>query len=83
MNVIHQGNVQLEDVSERLAGMVKQNAVQKFIMAGLDNDDAEYYADMIGEEYQIGQSSGTDEMSTTGFKTQLKEEKRYRVSQVK
>ena len=79
VNVIHQGNVQLEDVSERLAGMVKQNAVQKFIMAGLDNDDAEYYADMIGEEYQIGQSSGTDEMSTTGFKTQLKEEKRYRV----
>ncbi|WP_054943715.1 type IV secretory system conjugative DNA transfer family protein [Paenibacillus ihuae] len=79
VNVIHQGNVQMEDVSERLAGMVKQNAVQKFILAGLDNDDAEYYADMIGEEYQIGQSSGTDEMSTTGFKTQLKEEKRYRI----
>jgi hypothetical protein len=79
VNVIHQGNVQLEDVSERLGVMVKQNAVQKFILAGLDNDDAEYYADMIGEDYQIGVSSGTDEMSTTGFKTQLKEEKRYRV----
>ncbi|MFC5402439.1 type IV secretory system conjugative DNA transfer family protein [Cohnella soli] len=79
VNVIHQGNVQLTDVSERLGGMVKQNAVQKFILAGLDNEDAEYYADMIGEEYQIGQSSGTDEMSTTGFKTQLKEEKRYKV----
>jgi hypothetical protein len=79
VNVIHQGNVQLDDVSERLGTMVKQNAVQKFIMAGLDNDDAEYYADMIGEEYKIGISSGTDEMSTTGFKTQIKEEKRYTV----
>ncbi|SFJ77159.1 Type IV secretory pathway, VirD4 component, TraG/TraD family ATPase [Paenibacillus sp. UNC496MF] len=79
VNVIHQGNVQLTDVSERLGGMVKQNAVQKFILAGLDNEDAEYYADMIGEDYKIGQSSGTDEMSVTGFKTQLKEEKRYRV----
>jgi hypothetical protein len=79
VNVIHQGNVQLEDVSERLSVMVKQNAVQKFILAGLDNDDAEYYADMIGEDYQIGLSTGTDEMSATGFKTQLKEEKRYRV----
>lgn len=79
VNVIHQGNVQLTDVSERLGGMVKQNAVQKFILAGLDNEDAEYYADMIGEVYQIGQSSGTDEMSATGFKTQIKEEKRYKV----
>ncbi|MGU3473145.1 type IV secretory system conjugative DNA transfer family protein [Paenibacillus sp. D51F] len=79
VNVIHQGNVQLEDVSKRLSVMVKQNAVQKFILAGLDNDDAEYYADMIGEDYQIGISSGTDEMSTTGFKTQIKEEKRYRI----
>ncbi len=79
VSVIHQGNVQLDDVSERLGTMVKQNAVQKFILAGLDNDDAEYYADMIGEEYKIGKSTGTDEMSTTGFKTQLKEEKRYTV----
>ncbi|WP_336775158.1 type IV secretory system conjugative DNA transfer family protein [Paenibacillus sp. MMO-58] len=79
VNVIHQGNVQLDEVSERLGTMVKQNAVQKFILAGLDVDDAQYYADMIGEDYQIGQSTGTDEMSTTGFKTQIKEEKRYRV----
>jgi hypothetical protein len=79
VNVIHQANIQLEDVSERLSVMVKQNAVQKFILAGLDNDDADYYADMIGEDYKIGQSTGTDEMSTTGFKTQLKEELRYQV----
>jgi hypothetical protein len=77
VNVIHQGNVQLDDVSKRLGSMVKQNAVQKFILAGLDPEDAEYYADMIGEEYQVGKSSGTDEMSTTGFKTNIKEEKRY------
>lgn len=79
VNVIHQANIQLEDVSERLSVMVKQNAVQKFILAGLDNDDADYYAVMIGEDYKIGQSTGTDEMSTTGFKTQLKEELRYQV----
>lgn len=79
VNVIHQGNEQLNDVSKRLAAMVKQNAVQKFILAGLDPDDAKYYADLIGEEYKIGQSSGTDEMSTTGFRTQIKEEKRYTV----
>lgn len=79
VNVIHQGNVQLDDVSERLGTMVKQNAVQKFILAGLDVEDAKYYADMIGEDYKIGQSTGTDEMEATGFKTQLKEEKRYTV----
>ncbi|MFD2614709.1 type IV secretory system conjugative DNA transfer family protein [Paenibacillus gansuensis] len=79
VNVIHQGNVQLTDVSERLGVMVKQNAVQKFILAGLDNDDAEYYADMIGEDYQIGKRSGTDEMSTTGFNTQIAEDLRYKV----
>ncbi|CAM4047731.1 type IV secretory system conjugative DNA transfer family protein [Paenibacillus alkaliterrae] len=79
VNVIHQGNVQLDDVSERLGTMVKQNAVQKFILAGLDVEDAQYYADMIGEDYKIGQSTGTDEMEATGFKTQLKEEKRYTV----
>lgn len=79
VNVIHQGNVQLDDVSERLGTMVKQNAVQKFILAGLDVEDAQYYADMIGEGYKIGQSTGTDEMSSTGFKTQLKEEKRYTI----
>lgn len=79
VNVIHQGNVQLEDVSKRLGTMVKQNAVQKFILAGLEVEDAKYYADMIGEEYKIGQSTGTDEMEATGFKTQLKEEKRYTV----
>lgn len=79
VNVIHQGNEQLDDVSKRLGAMVKQNAVQKFIMAGLDPNDAKYYSEMIGEEYKIGQSSGTDEMSTTGFKTQIKEEKRFTV----
>ncbi|OME78636.1 hypothetical protein BK120_23135 [Paenibacillus sp. FSL A5-0031] len=79
VNVIHQGNVQLSDVSERLGTMVKQNAVQKFILAGLEVEDAKYYADMIGEEYKIGQSTGTDEMEASGFKTQLKEEKRYTV----
>lgn len=79
VDVIHQGNVQLDDVSKRLGSMVKQNAVQKYILAGLDPEDAEYYADMIGEEYRVGTSSGTDEMSTTGFKTNIKEEKRYTV----
>lgn len=79
VNVIHQGNEQLTDVSKRLGAMVKQNAVQKFILAGLENEDAEYYANMIGEDYMIGQSSGTDEMSASGFKTQIKEEKRYTV----
>ncbi|MFD1130691.1 type IV secretory system conjugative DNA transfer family protein [Paenibacillus sp. PDC88] len=79
VNVIHQGNEQLDDVSKRLGAMVKQNAVHKFIMAGLDPNDAKYYSEMIGEEYKIGQSSGTDEMSATGFKTQIKEEKRYTV----
>jgi hypothetical protein len=79
VNVIHQGNEQLTDVSKRLGAMVKQNAVQKFILAGLENEDAVYYADMIGEDYMIGQSSGTDEMSASGFKTQIKEEKRYTV----
>ena len=79
VNVIHQGNEQLDDVSKRLGAMVKQNAVQKFILAGLGNEDAQYFADMIGEEYMIGLSSGTDEMSVDGFKTQIKEEKRYTV----
>lgn len=79
VNVIHQGNEQLTDVSRRLGAMVKQNAVQKFILAGLENEDAAYYSEMIGEDYKIGQSSGTDEMSTSGFKTQIKEEKRYAV----
>lgn len=79
VTLIHQGNVQLSDVSKRLAGMVKQNAVQKFILAGLDIEDAEYYADMIGEDYQIGKRSGTDEMSTTGFNTQISEDLRYTV----
>ncbi|MFE5324714.1 type IV secretory system conjugative DNA transfer family protein [Paenibacillus sp. NPDC056579] len=79
MRVIHQGNAQLTDVSERLGSMIKQNAVQKFILAGLDPDDATFYADLIGEDYKIGQSSGTDEMSANGFKTQIKEEKRYEV----
>lgn len=79
LRVIHQGNAQLTDVSERLGAMIKQNAVQKFILAGLDPEDAEYYADLIGEDYKIGQSSGTDEMSASGFKTQIKEEKRYTV----
>ncbi|KGP77420.1 MULTISPECIES: type IV secretory system conjugative DNA transfer family protein [Paenibacillus] len=77
VDVIHQGNEQLTDVSKRLGAMVKQNAVQKFILAGLENEDADYVADMIGEKFVIGQSSGTDEMSTSGFKTQIKEEKRY------
>ncbi|WP_039835512.1 type IV secretory system conjugative DNA transfer family protein [Paenibacillus sonchi] len=79
VRVIHQGNEQLEDVSRRLSSMVKQNAVQKYILAGLENKDAEYYADLIGEFYGLTQTSGTDEMSTTGFNTQLKEEKRYKV----
>lgn len=77
VNVIHQGNEQLADVTKRLSSMVKQNAVQKFLLAGLENEDVKYYADMIGEKYMIGQSSGTDEMSASGFKTQIKEEKRY------
>ncbi|PQP80354.1 hypothetical protein C0Q44_28500 [Paenibacillus sp. PCH8] len=77
VRVIHQGNEQLSDVSKRLESMVKQNAVQKLILAGLENEDADYVAEMIGEKYVIGQSSGTDEMSTSGFKTQIKEEKRY------
>lgn len=79
VRVIHQGNEQLNDVSKRLGAMVKQNAVQKYLLAGLENEDADYYASMIGEFYEIGQSSGTDEMSTTGFKTQIKEEKRFKV----
>lgn len=79
VRIIHQGNEQLEDVSRRLSSMVKQNAVQKYILAGLENKDADYYADMIGQFYGLTQSSGTDEMSTTGFSTQLKEEKRYKV----
>lgn len=79
VRVIHQGNKQLEDVSRRLDSMVKQNAVQKYILAGLGNEDADYYADMIGEFYGLTQSSGTDEMSSTGFSTQLKEEKRFKV----
>lgn len=79
VRVIHQGNKQLEDVSRRLDSMVKQNAVQKYVLAGLENDDAKYYADMLGEFYGLTQSSGTDEMSSTGFSTQLKEEKRYKV----
>lgn len=79
VDVIHQGNEQLEDVSKRLGSMVKQNAVQKFILAGLEVEDAKYYADMISEEYKISVSSGTDEMATAGFKTQLKEEKRYTI----
>ncbi|MGG4132455.1 type IV secretory system conjugative DNA transfer family protein [Paenibacillus illinoisensis] len=77
VDVIHQGNEQLTDESKRLAAMVKQNAVQKYIMAGLENEDVKYIAEMIGEDYVIGQSSGTDEMATSGFKTQIKEEKRY------
>ncbi|MFX3639830.1 MAG: type IV secretory system conjugative DNA transfer family protein [Candidatus Pristimantibacillus sp.] len=79
VSVIHQGNEQLNDVSRRLGAMVKQNAVQKYILAGLEPEDAEYYADLMGEDYKIGLSSGTDEMSTSGFKTQIKEEKRYAV----
>ncbi len=78
VRVIHQGNEQLDDVSTRLSAMVKQNAVQKYILAGLGNDDGDYYAKMIGEFYEITESSGTDEMSTTGFKTQIKEEKRFK-----
>lgn len=77
VDVIHQGNEQLTDESKRLAAMVKQNAVQKYIMAGLENEDVKYIAEMIGEDYVIGQSSGTDEMATSGFKTQIKEEKRF------
>lgn len=77
VDVIHQGNEQLSDVSKRVSAMVKQNAVQKYILAGLENEDAKYMAEMIGEKYVIGQSSGTDEMSTSGFKTQIREEKRY------
>lgn len=79
ITVIHQGNAQLSDVSERLEAMVKQNAVQKFIMAGLENEDAEYYAQMFGEEYQLGVSTGTDEMNITGFQTRFNEEKRFNV----
>jgi len=77
LTVIHQGNAQLDDVSERLGAMVKQNAVQKYVLAGLDPEDAEYYADLFTENYKLGQSSGTDEMSASGFKTQIKEEIRY------
>ncbi|GKS12964.1 hypothetical protein YDYSY3_39640 [Paenibacillus chitinolyticus] len=79
VDIIHQGNEQLSDVSKRLAAMVKQNAVQKYILAGLENEDVKYYAEMIGEENKQVQSSGTDEMATSGFKTQIKEERRYRI----
>ncbi|MEJ3720106.1 type IV secretory system conjugative DNA transfer family protein [Paenibacillus polymyxa] len=76
---IHQGNEQLNDVSRRLAAMMKQNAVQKFILAGLEVEDAEYYAKLFTDHYKQTLSSGTDEMSTTGFNTQEREEKRYLV----
>lgn len=79
VTVIHQGNEQLNDVSRRLAAMVKQNAVQKFVLAGLEVEDAEYYAKLFTDYYKHTLSSGTDEMSTTGFNTQVREEKRYLV----
>ncbi|WP_081047548.1 type IV secretory system conjugative DNA transfer family protein [Paenibacillus peoriae] len=79
VTVIHQGNEQLKDVSRRLSAMVKQNAVQKFVLAGLEVEDAEYYAKLFTEKYKHTLSSGTDEMATTGFNTQIREEKRYLV----
>lgn len=79
VTVIHQGNEQLRDVSRRLAAMVKQNAVQKYVLAGLEVEDAEYYAKLFTERFKHTLSSGTDEMATTGFNTQIREEKRYLV----
>lgn len=79
VEVIHQGNEQLKDESKRLAAMIKQNAAQKFILAGLEVEDAEYYSKLFLEDYVPTLSSGTDEMSTTGYNTQMKEEKRRKV----
>lgn len=79
VSLIHQGNEQLNDVSRRLAAMVKQNAVQKIVLAGLEVEDADYYAKLFTDYYKKTLSSGTDEMSTTGFNTQVREEKRYLV----
>lgn len=79
VEVIHQGNEQLRDESKRLAAMVQQNAVQKYILAGTEVDDAEYYSKLFLEDYVSTISSGTDEMSTTGYNTQIKEEKRRKV----
>ncbi|MFB5268158.1 type IV secretory system conjugative DNA transfer family protein [Paenibacillus enshidis] len=79
VEVIHQGNEQLKDESKRLAAMVKQNAAQKYILAGTEVEDANYYSELFLEEYVPTISSGTDEMSTTGYNTQIREEKRRKV----